>query len=262
MSNPLVSVLMTSYNRESLIVDAIESVLASTYENFELIICDDGSTDATVEIAKKYAASDTRISVHINEVNLGDYPNRNRAASFAKGKYIKYVDSDDMVYPHCLEVMVTSMERCPEAGYGLCAHPDEKAPYPYSITPKKAYEEHFHGYGHFFRSPGSAIIKRECFEKIGGFSGERMIGDTELWFRLGRTYPMVKMVTGLYFYRIHGNQEQKSDYAKKQYKSLTEKVLNNALNHEDCPLIEAEKQNVFSNLRKQRQRSFIKSLIK
>ena len=95
---PLVSVLMTAYNREKYIEEAIGSVLASTYTYFELIIVDDCSKDKTVEIAKKYERMDERVKVYINETNLGDYPNRNKAASYASGEYLKYVDSDDLVY--------------------------------------------------------------------------------------------------------------------------------------------------------------------
>ncbi len=79
MIQSLISILMTAYNREHYITEAIESVLASTYQNWELIIVDDGSKDDTVSIAKSYAAEDARIKVHVNEKNLGDYPNRNRA---------------------------------------------------------------------------------------------------------------------------------------------------------------------------------------
>jgi len=87
---PIVSVLMTSYNREDFIGEAIQSVLNSTFKDFELIICDDGSTDKTVEIARSFEKADPRVKVFINPKNLGDYPNRNQAASHATGKYLKY----------------------------------------------------------------------------------------------------------------------------------------------------------------------------
>lgn len=92
MNPPLVSILMTAYNREKYIAEAIESVLASTYTNFELIIVDDCSADRTLEIAKSYEEKDKRIKIYINEKNLGDYPNRNKAASLAKGVYLKYLE--------------------------------------------------------------------------------------------------------------------------------------------------------------------------
>ena len=88
-----ISVLMTAFNREKYIGEAIESVLASTFKDFELIIVDDCSSDKTVEIAKNYENLDKRVKVFLNEKNLGDYSNRNKAASLANGKYIKYVDA-------------------------------------------------------------------------------------------------------------------------------------------------------------------------
>ena|SRR5674476_1029541 len=91
MLHPAVSVLMTAYNREKYIAEAIESVLAQTFTDFELVVVDDGSKDHTVDIARRYS-KDPRVSVHINEKNLGDYPNRNRAASLARGRYLKYLD--------------------------------------------------------------------------------------------------------------------------------------------------------------------------
>ena len=102
---------MTSYNREKYIAQAIESVLASTYKDFELIIVDDCSKDNTVGIAKKYEELDSRVKVYVNEFNLGDYPNRNKAATYAKGKYIKYIDADDMIYPWGLEIIINSFEK-------------------------------------------------------------------------------------------------------------------------------------------------------
>src|SRR5688572_8660952 len=143
MNQPLVSVLMTAYNRENYITEAIESVLSSYYSNFELIISDDCSTDRTVEIAKRYAAKNSKIKVYQNEKNVGDYNNRNKAASYAEGKYLKYLDSDDIMYPHCLSVMITSMEQFPAAGFGLSSPSDPQNPFPICITPRQIYLEHF-----------------------------------------------------------------------------------------------------------------------
>ena len=123
---PLVSVLMTSYNREKYIGEAIESVLNSSYRHFELIIVDDGSKDRTMEIARQYAEKDQRVKVYRNERNLGDYPNRNKAASYATGKYLKYVDADDLIYPWGLELLVQMMEKFPNAGWGLCSLEQDK----------------------------------------------------------------------------------------------------------------------------------------
>jgi glycosyltransferase involved in cell wall biosynthesis len=248
---PLVSVLMTAYNREKYIAAAIESVLASSYSNFELIIVDDRSKDKTVEIAENFAAKDPRIRVYVNELNLGDYPNRNKAASYAKGKYIKYLDADDMIYYYGLEVMVDYMERYPSAGFGLAAVVSNEKPFPICIGPAEIYLEHFDVYGHFSRSPGSSIIKLDNFNTVGRFSGARMIGDFELWCKLGRYYDMVKFPFDLYWNRLHEGQESKTAYAD-QYPALTEKVLKEALDHPDCPLNAEQLKAIRANKKKQR----------
>ncbi|HUR10518.1 MAG TPA: glycosyltransferase family 2 protein [Flavitalea sp.] len=236
---PLVSVLMTAYNREKYIAPAIESVLSSTYRNFELIIVDDVSSDNTLQIARSYADGDPRIRVYKNENNLGDYPNRNKAASYATGKYIKYLDADDIIYYYGLSVMVDYLERFPQAGFALAAVVSNEKPFPICLEPRETYLENFQGYNHFDRAPSSSIIKRDAFNKIGGFSGARMIGDYELWFRLARTFPMVKMPFDLYWNRVHEDQESRTEYAK-QYPMLRNQVLTAALDHPECPLSEAE----------------------
>ena len=70
-----------------------------------MIIVDDVSQDDTYSVAMRYAEQDSRISVYKNDTNLGDYPNRNMAASYAKGKYLKYLDADDKLYPYGLEII-------------------------------------------------------------------------------------------------------------------------------------------------------------
>jgi glycosyltransferase involved in cell wall biosynthesis len=257
-NKPLVSVLMTVYNREKYIAEAIESVLASTYTNWELIIVDDQSKDRSVEIAKIYADKDDRIKVYINEKNLGDYPNRNRAASYAKGIYIKYLDSDDLIYPYALGIMVYCMEKFPTAGYGLCAKPDQSGMYPILINAKETYVEHFltKKGDHFNRAPGSSIIRRNVFEQVNGFSGKRMIGDYELWLNLSRNYDLVKIPRDIVWNRIHDGQESQSDYALK-YDKLRKEVFLSAMNHPECPLNTVEKKRVL----KLRAKNRIKSII-
>jgi len=256
MELPLVSVLMTSYNRQKYIGEAIESVLASSYTNFELIIVDDCSKDETVKIANAYSNRDPRVKVFVNEKNLGDYLNRNRAAELAKGKYIKYLDSDDLIYYYALDVMVNYMERFPEAGFGLSSIPDFK-PFPIFISPLEIYRENFYGFNHFDRSPGSSIIKLDVFRKLGGFSGRRMIGDYEFWFKIARYHSLVKLPFELYWYRwSHGEQETSAEYAK-EYPILKEQVLEEGLNHSDCPLDIAEIKKIRAILKQHKRKNGI-----
>lgn len=204
----LVSVLMTAYNREKYIAEAIESVLASTYTNFELIIVDDCSKDKTVEIAKNYELKDRRIKVYVNEVNLGDYPNRNKAASYAIGKYLKYLDSDDLLYRYSLEAFVYFMEDCPDVAFGVSSlHGSTEKPFPHIFNPSESIRHHFFKKNFLDCAPTGTIINTEAFISLGGFSGKRMIGDIEFGLYCASKYKVMLLPPALIFWREHGEQE-------------------------------------------------------
>ena len=107
----LVSVIMASYNHEKFISDAIESVLNQTYKDFELIIIDDYSNDNSREIINKYEKKDNRIKVIFHEKNKGLSRTRNDGFDIAEGKYIAFIDSDDVWVSHKLEVQVPILEQ-------------------------------------------------------------------------------------------------------------------------------------------------------
>jgi len=199
---------MTAYNREKYIAAAIESVLASTFRDYELVIVDDASTDRTVEIAKTYAGRDQRVKLHINEKNLGQFENRNLAARLSKGKYLKYLDSDDLLYSTGLDVLVSMMERFPDAGYGLCSLiQDDRRVYPFLLTPEQAYERHFiEKTPLFHKAPLSSIIKRAAYDSVGGFSNPHGEGDYEMWLQLSLKHSVVLMPDGVVWYRVHDEQ--------------------------------------------------------
>lgn len=258
-NSPVVSVLMTCYNREKYIAQSIEGVLASTYSNFELIIVDDGSSDETVKIANQYASKDERIKLYANEKNLGDYPNRNRAASLAKGKYIKYVDSDDYLYPDGLVIMVRSMEQFPEAGFGLCSlKPDAEKPFPFVLYPKEAYEYHFFGPGLFHKGPLTAIFLKSAFDKMGGFKEERMISDIDMWHRMALQFPVVLMPDGIVWQRKHDAQELNDahNYIVEGARIKWKYLLNPA-----CPLVNEQIRQI-RKMRIKRYGGFLLSAIK
>ena len=204
---PIVSVLITAYNRETYISQAIESVLNSTYQNFELIIVDDKSSDGTFDIIQQYK-SDMRIRIFRNDKNLGQFVNRNKAASYATGKYIKYLDSDDIIYPHGLEVMVKTIEQFPEAGCAIShdrLHEDK--PYPVLLTPLDSYRAYFFNGGFPNSGPSAAIIRKDVFDELGGFREQQYVGnDTEFWLRVAAKYPIIKMQPSLIWYRKHQGQ--------------------------------------------------------
>ena len=106
--NDLVSIIMPSYNTEKFIVDTINSVLNQTYKNWELIIVDDCSTDDTINIIKQF--NDGRIKFFQNDKNSGAAISRNKALTEAKGKWIAFLDSDDLWYPEKLEKQIKFMK--------------------------------------------------------------------------------------------------------------------------------------------------------
>jgi glycosyltransferase involved in cell wall biosynthesis len=208
--NPIVSVLMTAYNREKYIAEAIESVLASIFDDFELIIVDDCSSDKTVEIARQFEVNDNRVKVFVNEKNLGDYPNRNRAASYATGKYIKYVDSDDKIYKYGLSILVESMEQFPSSNIGFATMPmlDKIASYPIELNSLESNRFHFiKKIGVFSNGPLSAIIRTDFFTKMGGFSSERMVSDFKFWLDSSLKGSIVLIQDGIVWNRVHPGQE-------------------------------------------------------
>jgi glycosyltransferase involved in cell wall biosynthesis len=87
-AQPAISVLMTTSNRERYVAAAIESVLAQTNQDFELVVSDDCSSDRTLEMVNDYARRERRIRVSVNDRNLGDYGNRRQVAKLAVGRYM------------------------------------------------------------------------------------------------------------------------------------------------------------------------------
>lgn len=106
----LVSIIMPNYNCVRFIAQTIESVLAQTYTNWELLIVDDCSTDGSYEIALDYARKDSRIKVLRNERNSGAAVSRNRAIEAASGEYVAFLDSDDLWLPEKLEHQLRFMQ--------------------------------------------------------------------------------------------------------------------------------------------------------
>ena len=248
---PKVSILTTVYNREKYIAACIDSVLASSYQDWELIIVDDVSSDTSVAIARAYEQKDARIKVYVNDKNLGDYPNRNKAASYAKGKYIKYLDADDIIYPHGLEIMVNTMEQFPEAGLGISQKVVEDVkPYPFIMQPKETFTREFLMRGVLGIGPTATIIRRDAFETLGGFTGTRYIGDTEMWYKLALAYPVVKMVDGLIFWRQHDDQQIVMEQQDYNIVGIRFSHSITTLNHPDLPLSKKEKDLALKKIRR------------
>ncbi len=255
---PRVSVLVTVYNREEYLATCLDSILASTWSDFEVIVADDASSDGSAAIADEYARSDQRVRVARNERNLGDYPNRAFTASLARGTYLKYVDSDDLIYPHSLAIMVEAMEASPDAGLGLShSLPEDDEPYPWTLSPAQAWRKQFLGDGCMGCGPSGAIIRRDAFSAVGGFGEWGVLTDTDLWFRMAARWPIVLLPPGLVWWRRHSGQEFNRDDSAFTYIDKGYELAAASLASSDNPLEPHETAAAMTRLKHQHARRLI-----
>ena len=106
----MVSIALTTYNGEKYLKQQVDSLLSQTYKDIEIVVCDDGSTDSTINILQKYSASDSRIKVFFNEKNLGFAKNFEKAISLCSGEFIALCDQDDVWTENHVECLVNAIE--------------------------------------------------------------------------------------------------------------------------------------------------------
>ncbi|MGH7488544.1 MAG: glycosyltransferase family 2 protein, partial [bacterium] len=105
---PTISVCIPTYNGAAYLARCLDSVLAQTFSDFEVVIVDDRSTDESVAIARGYAERDSRVQVFRNDVNLGLVGNWNRCVELSRGQWLKFVFQDDIVLPKCMTQMLAA----------------------------------------------------------------------------------------------------------------------------------------------------------
>ncbi len=243
-----VSVVVPVYNGEHFIADSIESVLAQTFGDFEVLITDDCSTDGTLEVARSYERTDCRIRIVVNDRNLGQFGNRNRAAELARAPLLKYHDSDDLMYPHCLAAMVPPMQAHPDAAIGLSTGRYwYGGPCPMLLTPRLSFQREFLGSGLFNAGPGGAIFRADVFRALGGFVDRGAPSDYLFWLRACARVPVLLLPADLFWYRVHAGQEFQSAGAERQY-AQTLRDTWAALGDEACPLDQGERDRARRNV--------------
>jgi glycosyltransferase involved in cell wall biosynthesis len=258
-SRPLISVLVTVYNRERYLAEALNSIKKSSFSDIEVIIVDDCSKDQSCVIAEKFSNGDPRFKLHRNERNLGQFGNRNRAAALATGRYIKYLDSDDFLYRHSLNTMLEAIESCPHAACAISSPViDPVQPYPFVLTPQETYREEFLGRGCLSAGPSGAIINRKHFFSIGGFRDVGVVSDIDLWYRLGAKWDTVLIQPALVWWRQHDMQAFTAKDSELDYLTGEYRITVDALNSMECPFDSEEKRQA---LRRKKQH-FARKLIR
>lgn len=193
-----ISVVMSVYNAEKYLTEAVESILAQTYSDFELILINDKSTDGSGEILKSYAQKDPRIVILENEQNIGLTKSLNRGLAIAKGEYIARMDADDISVADRFEKQVAFLDTHLDYSFVSCigryidenGNPEQLRLFPetneeiYAMMPKVDAVMH----------PG-VMFRREDIAKIGNYCEDfRVVQDYDLWFR--------GMAAGYKFYNI------------------------------------------------------------
>lgn len=204
--NPEVSVIIPAYNAEKYIDESVESILGQTFQDLELIILDDGSTDQTSKKIQKLAEKDKRIIFLKNEKNLGIPKTRNKGISIAKGKYIAWQDADDISVPDRIEKQKAFLDENPQAGIvgGFLEFFEEgKKP---SLRKYAATDEAIRK-NIFKYSPvaqPASMIRKECFDRIGLYNTElEAAEDLEMSFRIGNAYKFANLQDTMIRYRVH-----------------------------------------------------------
>ena len=198
---PRVTILTPTYNRADLLKQTIESVLAQTYSNIEYLVLDDGSTDDTLDLLKRYEGR----LIWVTHANMGEARTVNRGFELATGDLIGVVNSDDPVMPELVEHMVEAAAQNPDA---LVFYPDW-----YKIDAEgeqisAAYARDY-SYQHMLLEgiclvgPG-AFFRRDALVHVGGRDERyRFVGDFDFWLRLGLYGRFVRVPHVLARHRIH-----------------------------------------------------------
>ena len=225
-SKPLVSAIIIFFNSEKFFKEAIESVFAQTYENWELLLVDDGSTDCSTEIALRYSEQypeKVRYLEHEGHQNRGMSATRNLGVHHAKGEYIAFLDADDIWLPQKLKQQVAILEEQPEAAM---VYSSTRVWYSWTGNPEDSRRDWERGLGGFppntlvqpptlltlflrlkAHTPGtcSVLVRRELIEDVGGFeeSFRNVYEDQAFFAKVCLKAPVFLQVGGWDRYRQH-----------------------------------------------------------
>jgi glycosyltransferase involved in cell wall biosynthesis len=221
---PRVSVMIPTFNYGHFLDETIRSVLSQTYNDYELIIVDNGSTDNTDAIVGKYL-SDPRIRYFKNQTNIGLVGNWNKSLEHSRGEYLKYLCADDKFRPQLLEKYVALMDQFPKVSMVAC-NKQVFGEYNYEVNLTLTHYQsgkdvNFHMiYGHQgVGEPTSVMFRRREFEQIGYLEGRyEQYVDLDYWFKLlalGDCYLVPEILVDIRFHPgTVSNQVKRKKYQR------------------------------------------------
>lgn len=222
-SKPKISVIIPTYNYGEYVSEALDSVLAQTYKDYEIIVIDDGSTDNTKDIVGKYIENSIGNIKYIYQENKGVSNARNTGIKNARGEYIAFLDADDIWFPDKLELQMDLFEKNPELGLVFCntfsfnEHSSSKktgfqlnpAGEPAKILQSLVIRNRI--------STNTVIVKKRYFDKTGLFDEDLRFGeDYDMWLRIAKYYKVDYLNTVLTKYRLHVNNLSKINKEKEE----------------------------------------------
>lgn len=183
-----ISVIIGIYNCAKTLAEALDSLYAQTYQNFKIILCDDGSTDNTYQVAKEYANNHTNIILIQNEQNMGLNYTLNHCLKYADTEYTARMDGDDISLPTRFEKEIEYLDAHPDISIVSCPmiHFDENGIYKYGKT-RAAYpqKKDFIHSTPFCHAP--CLVRTNALKKVGGYSVDKKlirVEDYHLWFKM------------------------------------------------------------------------------
>ena len=217
----MISVIIPCYNQAHFLYEVIESVLAQTHHDFEIIVVDDGSTDSTAEVAARYP--DVR---YVRQPNRGVATARNTGLRESKGEYLVFLDADDHLLPAALEIGLNSLKAHPECAFvfGNCryiAADGSVLPTPHQrCVEGESYLALLHDC--FIWTPGLVMHRRTVLESIAGFDTSLSLRngeEYELYLRIAEKFPIHYYNETIVEYRQH--EANKSSDPKRMLKALS-----------------------------------------
>jgi glycosyltransferase involved in cell wall biosynthesis len=226
-THPHISVIIPTYRHAAYVLQTLESVFAQTFQDFEVIVVNDGSPDDTAEVLRPLAATG-RIR-YFEQENAGQASARNRGINEARGEYIALVDDDDLWPPDKLEWQMSAFQNNPGAVlvYGYAARVGGSAMHspPIHLAPSGNVLDHFVG-GTWISSPGQTLIHAGTLKKIGGFD-PRVWGadDWDLYIRLAQAGKFQFINRCALKYRVHAGNASRNWW--RMYRNSRKVVLKN-----------------------------------
>jgi glycosyltransferase involved in cell wall biosynthesis len=245
VDKPEISVVMTAYNAEKYIENTIQSILCQDFTDFEFIIIDDGSTDSTADIIRKFASNDNRIKAII-EGKKGYYNARRELINVSIGKYIAVIDADDIALATRLRQQYNFLEEHLDYGFcgGDCICIDSEDNmhrtqfnYPHSNDAIKASLLFYNCNVH-----PAAFIRRSVLEENNLNYIDCAAEDWQLWLQLSRFTKLSNISTPIIKYRIHARNMNQSEEIKSRYRREVNNFLwKNYLEIFSCQELELDK---------------------